>query len=150
MGPNPNGLPIVLGHFRRFGYRTAAIGKIHCPEYWIEDDSDFFLEIYEGCSIEPNLESEYTKYLREKGLLELRDDAPASMWFYHRAILLLGMAGIGDHETENEILATIERDVCPQGLIPEQLNRGTGHLGGCSYLTTSRGCMLLYAYHNKR
>jgi len=30
-GPNPNGLPTVLGHFRRTGYRTGAMGKIHNP-----------------------------------------------------------------------------------------------------------------------
>lgn len=37
-GPNPDGLPTLFGHFRRHGYRTGAIGKIHCPEYWVEDD----------------------------------------------------------------------------------------------------------------
>ncbi|NBB96380.1 MAG: sulfatase-like hydrolase/transferase [Planctomycetes bacterium] len=36
-GPNPSGLPNVLGEFRKAGYTTAAIGKIHCPEYWVED-----------------------------------------------------------------------------------------------------------------
>jgi arylsulfatase len=48
-GPNPGGLPTVLGHFRRAGYRTAAMGKIHCPEYWVEDDSDVFHEVCQGC-----------------------------------------------------------------------------------------------------
>lgn len=28
-GPNPRGLPTLLGHFRRAGYRTSAVGKIH-------------------------------------------------------------------------------------------------------------------------
>ncbi|RKY64075.1 MAG: hypothetical protein DRP99_02825 [Candidatus Latescibacterota bacterium] len=50
-GPRPRGLPTVLGHFRRAGYRTAAVGKIHCPEYWVEDDSDLYLETCEGCSV---------------------------------------------------------------------------------------------------
>lgn len=64
-GPNPNGLPTVLGHFRRHGYATAAIGKIHCPEYWVEDDCDFFREVG-NCSIGEN--PEYQAYLREKGV----------------------------------------------------------------------------------
>jgi choline-sulfatase/uncharacterized sulfatase len=54
MGPNPGGLPSVLGHFRRHGYTTAAIGKIHCPEYWIEDDSDLFGEVLAHCSVGGN------------------------------------------------------------------------------------------------
>ncbi|MBT3374550.1 MAG: sulfatase-like hydrolase/transferase [Lentisphaerae bacterium] len=71
-GPNPGGLPNLLGHFRRSGYVTAAVGKIHCPEYWIEDDADFFREVYDNCSV--GRAPEYTAYLKEKGLLELRDD----------------------------------------------------------------------------
>ena len=43
-GRNPGGLPNILGHFRKFGYATAAIGKIHCPENWIEKDCDYFKE----------------------------------------------------------------------------------------------------------
>lgn len=49
-GPNPGGLPTLPGYFRRNGYTTAAMGKIHCPEYWIEDDCDVFHEVCE-CSI---------------------------------------------------------------------------------------------------
>ena len=30
-GPNPGGLPTIFGHFRRAGYRTAAVGKIRRP-----------------------------------------------------------------------------------------------------------------------
>lgn len=71
-GPNPGGLPTVLGHFRAAGYRTAAIGKIHCPEYWVEDDSDVFQEVYAGCSIGKRVE--YDAYLDQKGLLQERDD----------------------------------------------------------------------------
>lgn len=50
-GPRPQGLPTILGHFRRHGYTTAAMGKIHCPEYWVEDDCDVFHEVCEGGSI---------------------------------------------------------------------------------------------------
>ncbi len=71
-GRNPGGLPTLLGHFRRAGYRTGAIGKIHCPEYWVEDDCDFFREVYHECSIGGC--PEYDEYLRRKNLAHLRDD----------------------------------------------------------------------------
>jgi len=71
-GPNPGGLPSMFGHFRRAGYRTSAVGKIHCPEYWIEDDADYFREVYAGCSIGGC--PEYTAYLTERGVLADRDD----------------------------------------------------------------------------
>jgi choline-sulfatase/uncharacterized sulfatase len=61
----------MLGHFRRHGYSTAAIGKIHCPEYWAEDDSDLFHETC-GCSI-GGRSKEYARYLEERGLTDLED-----------------------------------------------------------------------------
>ena len=70
-GPNPRGLPTILGHFRRSGYRTGAVGKIHCPEYWVEDDCDWFHETC-GCSI-GGRSKEYAAYLAERGLAELED-----------------------------------------------------------------------------
>ena len=70
-GPNPKGLPTVLGHFRKAGYHTAAIGKIHCPENWVEADTDLFHETG-GCSI-GGRSSEYAAYLEEKGLTDLED-----------------------------------------------------------------------------
>jgi len=69
-GPNPDGLQTILGHFRRNGYTTAAIGKIHCPDYWVEDDCDYFEEIA-NCSIGGN--PDYTSYLEGKGILDLMD-----------------------------------------------------------------------------
>jgi len=72
-GPNPGGLPSILGHFRKAGYRTSAVGKIHCPEYWVEDDSDYFREVYPDCSVGGC--PEYTDYLRQRGVLQHRDDA---------------------------------------------------------------------------
>lgn len=70
-GPNPGGLPTVLGHFRRFGYATGAIGKIHCPEYWVEDDCDLFHETC-GCSIGGRSPA-YAAYLAERNLTHLED-----------------------------------------------------------------------------
>ena len=70
-GPNPNGLPTMLGHFRRNGYTTAAIGKIHCPEYWVEHDSDVYHEPCH-CSIDGR-SKKYAAYLEERGLTDLED-----------------------------------------------------------------------------
>jgi choline-sulfatase/uncharacterized sulfatase len=70
-GPNPGGLPTIFGHFRRAGYRTGAIGKIHCPEYWVEDDCDWF---HETCHASVGGRSKaYAAYLAERGLTELED-----------------------------------------------------------------------------
>jgi len=71
-GPNPGGLPTVFGHFRRSGYRTAAVGKIHCPEYWVEDDCDEFHETCERCSV-GGRSPEYVQYLRERNVEHLED-----------------------------------------------------------------------------
>ena len=70
-GPNPRGLPTILGHFRRAGYRTGAVGKIHCPEYWAEDDCDLFHETCD-CSI-GGRSREYARYLEERNLTHLED-----------------------------------------------------------------------------
>ncbi|MCL1792490.1 MAG: sulfatase-like hydrolase/transferase [Oscillospiraceae bacterium] len=70
-GPNPDGLPTVFGHFRNAGYKTAAYGKIHCPEYWVEDDTDDFSELCYDCSI--GGWTDYKKYLEERDLLGKED-----------------------------------------------------------------------------
>jgi choline-sulfatase/uncharacterized sulfatase len=63
----------VLGHFRRAGYRTAAIGKIHCPEYWVEDDCDVF---HETANLSAGGRSKaYADYLETRGLTQLEDHA---------------------------------------------------------------------------
>ena len=54
------------------GYRTAAVGKIHCPENWVENDCDFFREVYHGCSIGGC--PEYTAYLHRRSALADRDE----------------------------------------------------------------------------
>ncbi|MHB9125420.1 MAG: glycoside hydrolase family 15 protein [Armatimonadota bacterium] len=69
-----------------------------------------------------------------------------SLWFYHSAIFLPGIVGIGDRETETEIISSLEKNSCPQGLIPEQVGVN-GHLWGCPYFSVTQACMLLYAYY---
>ncbi|MHC4873646.1 MAG: sulfatase family protein [Planctomycetota bacterium] len=70
-GANPGGLPTMLGHFKNFGYKTAAIGKIHCPEYWVEDDCDVFHETCD-CSI-GGRSKEYTAFLEEHDAVNRED-----------------------------------------------------------------------------
>lgn len=72
-GQHPGGLPTVLGQFRAAGYRTASIGKIHCPKEWVESDSDVFLEAYGKLS--PTGESPYDAYLAGLGRENDRDDS---------------------------------------------------------------------------
>ena len=73
-GPNPGGLPNIFGHFRAAGYFTGAMGKIHCPEYWVEDDCDIFHESnsWQAGSIGGRSKA-YTRFLRERGLEALED-----------------------------------------------------------------------------
>jgi choline-sulfatase/uncharacterized sulfatase len=70
-GANPGGLPNLFGHFRRAGYTTSAVGKIHCPEYWVEDQADVFHESC-GCSI-GGRSDEYKAFLQERGKEDLED-----------------------------------------------------------------------------
>ena len=73
-GPNPGGLPNVFGHFRASGYFTAAMGKIHCPEYWVEDACDVFHESnsWQAGSVVGRSKA-YTRFLRERGVEDLED-----------------------------------------------------------------------------
>lgn len=72
-GVNPGGLPNIFSHFRRTGYYTGAMGKIHCPEYWVEDECDVF---YETATTSIGGRShDYAKYLRERGKEHLEDHA---------------------------------------------------------------------------
>ena len=70
-GAHPGGLPTVLGHFRRAGYTTAAVGKIHTPEYWMEDDCDHFHDST-GVSIGGRSPA-YEQFLADRGKLGLED-----------------------------------------------------------------------------
>ncbi len=70
-GPNPGGLPSLFDHFRAAGYRTSAIGKIHCPEYWVEDGADTFHETCD-CSA-AGRSTAYRRFLQERGKADLED-----------------------------------------------------------------------------
>ncbi|MBD3422028.1 MAG: sulfatase-like hydrolase/transferase [Chitinivibrionales bacterium] len=72
-GPHPFQLPTIFGHFRRQGYKTAAIGKIHCPAHWVENDTDVFHEAA-TCSVDGR-SPDYTAYLEERGIADLEDHA---------------------------------------------------------------------------
>ncbi len=53
----------MFGHFRSHGYRTIAVGKIHCPEYWVEDDCDVYHET--GFCSRDGRSPEYAAFLEE-------------------------------------------------------------------------------------
>jgi len=75
-GPRPPiDLPSFFQHFRRHGYRTAAIGKVHTPDTptnWLSEHCDFIGECYSYYDDE-GLSPRYTAYLRNLGLLEKED-----------------------------------------------------------------------------
>ena len=73
-GRNPGGLPNIFGHFRAAGYFSAAMGKIHCPEYWVEDECDVFHESnsWQAGSV-VGRSAAYTRFLRERGVEQLED-----------------------------------------------------------------------------
>ncbi len=70
-GRNPGGLPNVVGHFRQAGYTTAALGKIHCPAYWMEDACDVFHETC-NCSI-GGRSPVYTDFMNNRGVEHMED-----------------------------------------------------------------------------
>jgi arylsulfatase A-like enzyme len=70
-GVHPGGLPNLFHHFRQAGYTTSAVGKIHCPEYWVEDACDHFHETCD-CSI-GGRSAAYSDFLRQRGKLDLED-----------------------------------------------------------------------------
>jgi len=54
----------IFKHFGNNGYRTGALGKLHTPRYWVEQDCQFVYDEF----------VEYPKYLEAVGLYELNDN----------------------------------------------------------------------------
>ncbi|MBN1674160.1 MAG: sulfatase-like hydrolase/transferase [Kiritimatiellae bacterium] len=93
-GPNPGGLPSMLGHFRRAGYVTGAAGKLHLPEYWGTDDCD----LRSG-------KDPYFEHLARKGLKSdppvghdgcastLRYEDSSEGWYARQTVAMLDQAG---------------------------------------------------------
>lgn len=74
-GLAPCALPTLPGHLRANGYRTAVVGKVHCPYNWIEPECDDYLGACADTEYPPGTEmSHYDRYLEARGLLPLRDD----------------------------------------------------------------------------
>jgi len=74
--PPPYDLPSFFSHFRRFGYKTAAFGKIHTPDQpqnWLQTHCDVLGDCYRYYANPPWLSEEYTGYLEARGLLEKED-----------------------------------------------------------------------------
>lgn len=80
------------------------------------------------------------------GVISMPGTPYASYWMYYTSILLLGIAGIKDKNKEAEILGSLERNISPQGLIPEQISLATGNLWGCAPLPPPQANLLFYAY----
>ncbi len=73
-GGKPCGLPNIFGHLRAAGYFTAAMGKIHCPQYWVEDQCDVFHESnsWQAGSVVGRSPA-YTRFLQARGVEHLED-----------------------------------------------------------------------------
>jgi arylsulfatase len=64
-GPQPSApMTNMFQCFREQGYRTGALGKLHTPRYWIENQCQFVYDEF----------IEYPKYLEGAGLYDLNDN----------------------------------------------------------------------------
>lgn len=84
------------------------------------------------------------------GMVCLPDTPYESFWFYHTTIFLLGVSSINDSQTESAILTSLERNITPQGLVPEQIGSKNGHLWGGNFISTAQACLLMYAYFDRK
>jgi arylsulfatase len=73
-GPTPANLPSFMQYFKRHGYRTAGIGKLHAPTVpvnWLKDHCDCLVECYfDG---KEDKQTPYFEYLRQLGLRDKED-----------------------------------------------------------------------------
>jgi len=74
-GPASFELPSLFGHFKKNGYRTAGLGKLHLPnkpKNWAADDMDLFSDAYEPVSGDYG-HSAFLEHLERAGLRHLED-----------------------------------------------------------------------------
>lgn len=95
-GPIPLKLYSMFEHFRKFGYRTAAIGKLHTPFGWLEKHCDFADHLYGEFAGESK--GSYDLYLEKLGII---DDS--------RIYPLAGKPTIDSYESEVPLEHSIER-----------------------------------------
>ncbi|WP_343247627.1 sulfatase family protein [Diplocloster hominis] len=93
MGKKPEHLPNLFGYMKRFGYQTAAIGKLHTPAGWVSEQCDFVADGYgfetpvtkENVSMEEGCQGlkqdAYSRYLETVGLAGQRDDKIFQEWY---------------------------------------------------------------------
>ena len=78
MGPSPSNLPNMISHFKKSGYNTGLIGKIHTPTGWLSKDSDVTLD---SCDHEHlDHRNDYHYYLKNLNLLELSEHPKIPEW----------------------------------------------------------------------
>jgi len=65
--PEPQ-LPTIFQHFKQYGYSTALIGKSHCPENWVEEQTDVFHDPIGTCV--GGVSKKYVQYLKGGGVDE--------------------------------------------------------------------------------
>ncbi len=80
------------------------------------------------------------------GVMTSRGTPYASYWMYYASILLLGMYGIGDRETADQIVDALAENATPQGLIPEQTSFYDGEMIGCAPLPPPQANLTTYAF----
>jgi arylsulfatase A-like enzyme len=86
LGPVPPvPLPSFLLHFRRNGYKTAAIGKVHAPEKpvsWIKAHCDLFAD-----ARGPKDDNPYKDYIAERGLSDKEDSTRWAEFPQHKGMV---------------------------------------------------------------
>jgi len=76
--PSLSSLPNIFGYFKKYGYKTAAIGKIHTPREWVSKNCDLKLD---SCDHEhEDRHNDFKDYLEKKGLGELNDNGNLQEW----------------------------------------------------------------------
>lgn len=93
MGQKPAHLPSMFSSYKKAGYRCGLSGKTHTPSEWLRPFCDKFYDGFgyeqvKDASMYEHMEgvqgidrSDYNNYLKEKGLLDQRDDKIYHEWY---------------------------------------------------------------------